>query len=85
MESLTPKQKKIYDSIVIYQNKIGYSPTTEELANINGIKSVSSIYQTLKILENKQYIVKSKLKHRNINLIEENGHNPSKLPTAQHD
>ena len=85
MESLNTKQKKIYDSIVKYQNKNGYSSTTETLANINGIKSVSSIYQTLKILENKQYIVKSKLKHRNINLIEETGHNPSKLPTAQHD
>lgn len=50
-EVLTPRQAKVYESIIFYQNKTGYAPTVRELCKMVGVSSTSTISLHLSRIE----------------------------------
>lgn len=50
-EILTPRQAKVYESIIFYQNKKGYAPTVRELCKMVGVSSTSTISLHLSRIE----------------------------------
>ena len=68
-KSLTPKQKKVYSAIINSIETKGYVPSIEELCEMVGLSSVSSIHHHLKGLEDKGYIEREKGKSRSIRIL----------------
>ena len=72
---LTLKQKKILDSIKDYMNNYEIAPSIEELCEITGLSSSSSIHYHLKILEEKGYIKREAGRSRSMIIIEKENFN----------
>lgn len=71
---LTPTKKKVLDFINSYTRKNSLSPSLQEICKGLRLRSVSTIHQHIKELENAGYLNKSKNKPRGIGLIK-NNHN----------
>ena len=67
---LTKKQKIILDFIKFFQEKNGYPPTLEEIAQKLKLSSVATVHQYLATLEQKGYIKKNKGHARSIEITE---------------
>lgn len=67
-ETLTPKQQELYSYLKEYNEKHDDSPTLKEMATSIGANSLNSVVQYLKILEQKNYILRTKHARRNIEL-----------------
>lgn len=63
---MTKKQKQIYDFILKFIEKYGYSPTYSEIARKLKINSPSTIYEHILGLESLGFIKKEKHHHRSI-------------------
>lgn len=66
MQGLTERQQQILNAIAGYISEKGYSPTVREIANMVGIKSLSTMHAHLQRLEKKGYITKERGKPRTI-------------------
>lgn len=66
---MTEKQEKIYNIIKEFIKKNGYSPTVREIGEIAKLKSSSTIFEYLRILEDKGYITSEKGKPRTIRVV----------------
>lgn len=71
INTLTPKQKRVYDFVRIFYSDKGYPPTLEEIARHFKLKSVSTIHQYIDVLRQKGYLDKEKNKSRSISPIEQ--------------
>ena len=69
MEELTNQQQIVFDAIVEYIEKWGYSPTIRELCELTGKNSPGTIHATLKILKRKRYIDYTYNKNRTIRVV----------------
>lgn len=56
MQSITPRQKMIFDYIVDYIEEKGFAPSIREICSYFKIKSTKAVYSHLKSLENKGFI-----------------------------
>jgi repressor LexA len=56
MESITKKQKEVFDFISDYSNTHGYAPTQKEIKEHFGLKSFGSVQRYLKYLVNAGYL-----------------------------
>ena len=65
---MTNKAKKLFDFIQSYIQKNGIAPSFDEMKNVMGLKSKSSIFQYLDYLQENKYIDRDKLKSRSIKL-----------------
>lgn len=65
---LTPKQKTIYSFTKKYLTERGYAPTLQEIRSFVGVKSINTIVEHLKALEQKGYIIRRKNAKRNIEI-----------------
>jgi repressor LexA len=65
---LTKKQQAIYDSIVQYREKNGYSPSQNEIAEMQGIAR-GTVRGHLKVLKAKGYIAYARHTARSIAII----------------
>ena len=68
METLTPKQQKIYDFIQTFTAEHGYPPSVREIGAAMGLKSPSTVHFHLKGLEEAGMIIKAEGKTRAITL-----------------
>lgn len=68
--TLTPKQKRILDFVQSYAEAKGYPPTQREIASRFRLKSLGSVQDYLKALQNKGYLVKDAYGRRAIRLNE---------------
>lgn len=75
MIELTKREKKVYEAIVEYIGKHGYSPTLREVGIKTGINSTSSVYYAVRNLKLKGYIDTEECKRRVITLKD----NPNKV------
>lgn len=66
---MTPKQKIIYDAIKDFQNKNGFSPTYQELADATSMKSKASVHKIVKQLKERNKIVHIDGKNRSIEIL----------------
>jgi len=66
MQTLTKKQKQVYDLINIYTSENGISPTIEEIKKGLKLKAVSTIHEHIKTLKRKGYLLKSSNSIRSI-------------------
>jgi len=66
MINITPKKKKILDYLETYQQKNGYSPTLEEIANKLHVSSKATIHQHLTELEQGGFLKRGYQKARDI-------------------
>lgn len=57
MEKLTESQEKIYNVIKDYIHEHKYAPSYQDIADLSGLNSKGTIYQHIKILEKKGYII----------------------------
>lgn len=57
MEKLTESQEKIYNVIKNYIKKYKYAPSYQDIADLSGLNSKGTIYQHIKILQKKGYII----------------------------
>ena len=71
MESLTPKQKKVYQFIKEFLKQQGYAPTLQDMAEHFQLSSLGTVQQYLDALETKGYIERSS-KARGLRLVEKN-------------
>lgn len=69
---LTTKQQNLYLKIQHYFKEHEQSPTLEELKDFLQVRSINTVVQYLKILEQKGYIIRRKHSKRNIELRNEN-------------
>lgn len=67
-EKLTEKQKEVYDFIVSFINKNGYSPSIREICKATNKNSTGTIFTFLETLERKGYIKTARNKNRTITL-----------------
>jgi len=68
--NLTPKQKRLLDFLQTYTLAKGYPPTQREIARHFRLKSLGSVQDYLKSLEQKGYLNKHSHGHRSIQLHE---------------
>ena len=57
-QQLTERQQLVYEGIIDYQKKYGFAPSVRELCVLVGLASTSSVYEQLKRLEEKGYILR---------------------------
>lgn len=65
---MTEKQSKIFQALVNFISDKEYPPTISEIQNILQISNPGAVHKSLKALESKGYIEKTKRKHRGIKL-----------------
>ncbi len=68
MPTLTKRQKEIYDYVVKYIEKKGYSPTFEEIKKHFNLSALSTVHQHIGTLADKGYLQKSDYSARGIEL-----------------
>ncbi len=66
MQTLTKKQKRVFDFINVYRAENGMSPTIEEIRRKLKLKAVSTIHEHLNTLEKKGYLSKNANSARSI-------------------
>ena len=66
MQTLTKKQKQVFDFIITYRTKNGISPTMDEIRKKLKLKAVSTIYEHINTLKEKGYLSKSENSARSI-------------------
>ena len=66
MQSLTPKEKLVYDYITNTILTEGYSPSVRDIQQALDVKSTSTVHAYLQRLEEKGYIRKSDRKSRSL-------------------
>lgn len=71
MKKLTIKQKIVLDAIDYFINENGYPPTLQELCNLTGNKSKSTVFNKLMQLEEKGYISTKNGKARTIKILKD--------------
>lgn len=64
LPKLTPRQRKVYDSIVQAISDNGYPPTLREIGSTLGIKSTNGVSDHIKALQRKGYLKKGDLRAR---------------------
>ncbi len=64
--TLTPKQKKVFDFITSFVNKNEYSPSLGEIAKHFKLRSLSTIHQFIDSLEMKGYLNRVEFKQRSL-------------------
>lgn len=67
MQTLTPKQKQILDFLTSYTNDNGYAPSLEEMAR-KFKKTIPTIFQHIKTLKSKGFLLKTDNISRGIQL-----------------
>lgn len=77
-ESLTKRQKTVYDYLKKEIRAKGYPPSVREICKAVGLSSTSSVHAHLETLENKGYIKRSPLKNRSIEILEEDFYHTSR-------
>lgn len=70
-ESLTSRQREVYDTIVDFKGEIGYPPTMEELATRLDLSSTNAVSRHLRILEEKGWIRREPNTPRGITIFEQ--------------
>lgn len=63
---MTKKQEEILNIVTTYIEKNGHSPTVREICKEAGLNSPATVYQHLKLLKGKGYIISDKNKQRTI-------------------
>lgn len=71
MNDLTIKQKIVLEAIEYFINENGYSPTVQELCDLIGNKSKSTVFNKLMQLEEKGYISTKNGKARTIKILKD--------------
>ncbi|MDP3057462.1 MAG: transcriptional repressor LexA [bacterium] len=71
MQTLTKKQKQVFDFISAYQTENGISPTIEEIRKKLKLKAVSTIHEHINTLKEKGYLSKNDNSARGITLRKE--------------
>ena len=64
IQSLTKKQKTVYNFIKSWYTKKGYPPTIREIASHIGVKSTNAVHNYLKILYRKGFLTREDMKSR---------------------
>ncbi len=67
--TLYKKQRKIYDFICQYIQKNEFAPTLKEIADAMNVRSVATVHEHLRSLEEKNLIRRNKGKNRSIELV----------------
>lgn len=71
MQTLTKKQKQVYDFVTTYVNENGISPTIEEIRKKLKLKAPSTVHEHVKVLREKGYLSKSKDSSRSLSVSKE--------------
>ncbi len=66
---LTPRQTQVFKFIKSYISKKGYSPSYEEIAKANNMKTKSHVSQIIVKLEQRQWITRIPNTSRSINIL----------------
>ncbi len=66
MQSLTDKEREIYQYIGMVMEEKGYAPSVRDIQNALGIKSTATVHSYLNKLEDKGYIQKEQGKSRTL-------------------
>ncbi|MCX6736694.1 MAG: transcriptional repressor LexA [Candidatus Parcubacteria bacterium] len=69
MQTLTKKQKQVFDFINSYRTENGISPTIEEIRKKLKLRAVSTIHEHINTLKEKGYLLKNNNSARSITLI----------------
>lgn len=69
---MNDRQSAILEFIIDYKNKYEYSPSVREIQKGVGIKSTSTVYSDLVVLEDLKKIKRTGLKSRTIEVLEKN-------------
>lgn len=56
LETLTPRQKTVFDFIATYQREYGIAPTVREICNHLGLRSPGGVHRILNVLKEKGYV-----------------------------
>lgn len=64
IQSLTKKQKTVYNFIKSWYTKKGYPPTIREIASHIGVRSTNAVHNYLKILYRKGFLTREDMKSR---------------------
>jgi repressor LexA len=64
IQSLTKKQKTVYNFIKSWYTRKGYPPTIREIASHIGVKSTNAVHNYLKILYRKGFLTREDMKSR---------------------
>lgn len=72
-QSLTTKQKTVYNFIKSWYSRKGYPPTIREIASHIGVKSTNAVHNYLKILYRKGYLTREDMKSRTWRPVESEG------------
>ncbi|OGK31350.1 repressor LexA [Candidatus Roizmanbacteria bacterium RIFCSPHIGHO2_12_FULL_33_9] len=67
--TITPKQKSVFDFIVSFKSKNGYSPSLKEIGHELNL-AISTIHQHIAALKNKGYLKKEDNQPRGVSLLE---------------
>lgn len=67
--TLYKKQKQIYDYLCQYIQRNEFAPTLKEIAEAMGVRSVATVHEHLKVLEEKNLIRRNKGKNRSVELL----------------
>lgn len=67
---LTERQAQIYDAIKTFITAHGYAPSFKEIAEGCGYRSLATVFEHLKNLERKGWIIRTKSADRSIALVE---------------
>lgn len=70
--TLTPKQKKVLDFIIIFIKRKGYAPSLEEIASHFSLKAISTVHQYVETLKDKGYLRKEENQPRGMLPVEIN-------------
>lgn len=71
MQTLTKKQKEVFDFVNVYITENGISPTFEEIRMKLKLKAVSTVHEHINALKEKGYLIKSENSVRGLSLIRE--------------
>ena len=77
-EPLTKRQKDVYDFLKKEIREKGYPPSVREIGKAVNLSSTASVHSHLEMLENKEYIKRSPLKNRSIEILEEDFYQSSR-------
>ena len=67
-QGLTPKQAQFLRVLTRFIHQNGYSPSYEEMKQMNGMKSKSNVHEYIKNLEKRGYLTYEKYCNRTIML-----------------
>lgn len=68
VRGLAPKQKRLFEYLIAYTKASGESPTIKEMRDAMNVKSINTITDALKGLQNKGYIIRHKHKQRSVEI-----------------